>query len=242
MAHLQLRRGHSGQRVLPVFYSDNYVSLLGGEMKSLTIQAASADLDGEEPLLVVDGWNVTANPSRSTSVQVEPNTEALVRTGLPRANGGGDMSVNCGGGRPGFFRFGDTSSGFVGDDYFKGGNTESSRDAIDLSAANSAPAAVYQAERWGNCSYVVPVGKGGARTVRLHFAEVRYGPNQRKFNVDINGRRVLTDFDIAAEAGKDRALVKEFGGIVPDLDGNIDISFSRGSADEPKICGIQILK
>jgi hypothetical protein len=53
---------------------------------------------------------------------------------------------------------------------------------------------------------------------------------------------VLTDFDIAAEAGKDRALVKEFGGIIPDPDGNIVIAFSRGSADEPKICGIQILK
>ena len=28
MAHLQLRRQKSGERVLPVFYSDNYVSLV----------------------------------------------------------------------------------------------------------------------------------------------------------------------------------------------------------------------
>ena len=27
MAHLQLRRQKSGERVLPVYYSDNYVSL-----------------------------------------------------------------------------------------------------------------------------------------------------------------------------------------------------------------------
>jgi hypothetical protein len=32
MAHLQLRR-HSGERVLPVYYSDNYVSLTPNESK-----------------------------------------------------------------------------------------------------------------------------------------------------------------------------------------------------------------
>ena len=60
--------------------------------------------------------------------------------------------------------------------------------------------------------------------------------------MDINGRRVLTDYDIAAEAGKDKAVVKDFPAISPDADGNIVIAFMRGSADEPKVCGIQILR
>jgi hypothetical protein len=242
MAHLQLRRGRSGQRVLPVFYSDNYVSLLGRETKSLTVEAASVDLAGEEPLLVVDGWNVAVNPSNSKSVQVAPNAGAVVQTGVVTAKNDHEVSINCGGGRPGFSRFGDTTPGFAADHDFKGGNTANSRDEIDLSATNSAPAEVYQTERWGDCSYIIPVGKEGPRTVRLHFAEVRFGPGERKFNVDLNGRRVLADFDIAAVAGKDRALVKDFEGINPDSNGNIVITFSRGSADEPKICGIQILK
>ena len=78
--------------------------------------------------------------------------------------------------------------------------------------------------------------------MRLHFAEVKLDPGQRKFNVDINGQRVLTDFDIAGEGGKNKAVVKDFDSITPDADGHIVIALSRGSADEPKICGIQILK
>ena len=60
--------------------------------------------------------------------------------------------------------------------------------------------------------------------------------------MDINGRRVLADYDIAAEAGKDKAVVKDFPAITPDTNGNIIIAFTPGSADQPKICGIQILK
>lgn len=78
MAHLQLRRAGSGRRVLPVFYSDNYISLLPGETKSLAIEAASADLDGEQPLLAVDGWNATVNAASTSGspVAVIPNTDA----------------------------------------------------------------------------------------------------------------------------------------------------------------------
>jgi len=60
--------------------------------------------------------------------------------------------------------------------------------------------------------------------------------------VEISGQRVLTDFDIAAEAGKDKALVKDFPSVKADSQGNIVINFTRGPADEPKICGIQILR
>jgi len=35
MAHLQLRRQQSGKRVLPVFYSDNYLSLLPARARRL---------------------------------------------------------------------------------------------------------------------------------------------------------------------------------------------------------------
>jgi hypothetical protein len=68
MTHLQLRRAHSGARVLPAFYSDNYLSLIPGETKSVRIEAAQADLQGEPPLIAVDGWNVTVTNTPGASV------------------------------------------------------------------------------------------------------------------------------------------------------------------------------
>ena len=62
MAHLQLRNQRTDRRVLPVYYSDNYLSLLPGESRTVTIEAALEDLAGARPLVVVDGWNVTAQP------------------------------------------------------------------------------------------------------------------------------------------------------------------------------------
>jgi beta-mannosidase len=59
MAHVQLRNQRDNRRVLPVTYSENYVSLLPGESRTITIEAASEDLGGARPLVVVDGWNVT---------------------------------------------------------------------------------------------------------------------------------------------------------------------------------------
>jgi hypothetical protein len=55
MAHLQLRRQKSGERILPVFYSDNFVSLLPNKSKTVTIEAALNDFKGENALLVFDG-------------------------------------------------------------------------------------------------------------------------------------------------------------------------------------------
>jgi len=62
LAHLQLHQKKSGKRVLPVFYSDNYLSLVPGESRTVTIEAATRDLDGEEPLIEVDGYNVDVKP------------------------------------------------------------------------------------------------------------------------------------------------------------------------------------
>jgi hypothetical protein len=49
-------------------------------------------------------------------------------------------------------------------------------------------------------------------TACLRFAEITYGvqPTKRIFDVVINGQRVLTNFDIAAQAGLRAAVVTEF--------------------------------
>ncbi len=77
MAHLQLRRQSTGARVLPVYYTDNYVSLLPGEARTITVEAAAKDLGSDQPLVVLDGWNVTTS-SRTFpgGVNIAPNSDA----------------------------------------------------------------------------------------------------------------------------------------------------------------------
>ena len=86
MAHAQLRRQKTNERVLPVYYTDNYVSLLPGESRTLTIEAAAKDLRGDGPLVVLDGWNTTVKSQSFTgSVAIAPNAPALVPH-PPKAN------------------------------------------------------------------------------------------------------------------------------------------------------------
>ncbi|MGD1107731.1 MAG: sugar-binding domain-containing protein [Terracidiphilus sp.] len=91
MAHVQLRR-KSGERVLPVFYSDNYVSLVPGETRSIEVEAAAKDFRGEASLIVVDGWNVTVAPASFPGGSITPNLDAQPdrwpATGLPVATTG----------------------------------------------------------------------------------------------------------------------------------------------------------
>src|SRR5580693_5731848 len=62
LSHLQLHQKKSGRRVLPVFYSDNYISLVPGESSTVAIEAATQDLQGDLPLIELDGYNVDVKP------------------------------------------------------------------------------------------------------------------------------------------------------------------------------------
>lgn len=86
MAHLQLRRA-SGERVLPAYYSDNYISLLPNESRTITIEADAKAFHGENALIVFDGWNISVTPASFAGAAVAPNLEAQPArspvTGLP---------------------------------------------------------------------------------------------------------------------------------------------------------------
>jgi beta-mannosidase len=73
MAHLQLRRSQSQRRILPVYYSDNYTSLLPGESRTIAIEAAATNLQGEIPVVILDGWNVTVVPQSFPGVAIASN-------------------------------------------------------------------------------------------------------------------------------------------------------------------------
>jgi exo-1,4-beta-D-glucosaminidase len=55
---MQVAGGQSGKTVLPVFWQDNYISLLPGETKTIEATFSPEDLHGEKPVLKWSGWNV----------------------------------------------------------------------------------------------------------------------------------------------------------------------------------------
>ncbi|HKD90442.1 MAG TPA: glycoside hydrolase family 2 TIM barrel-domain containing protein [Terriglobales bacterium] len=59
MVHLRVSRGSHGSDVTPVFWDDNYVSLFPGEERTITGSFVAHDLDGAQPVIEIDGWNVT---------------------------------------------------------------------------------------------------------------------------------------------------------------------------------------
>ena len=75
LSHIQLRRGPADDRVLPVFYSDNYVSLVPGEEREIDVRCATEDLQGQNPVLFVDGFNVIPS-SIASEIRVSPNLNA----------------------------------------------------------------------------------------------------------------------------------------------------------------------
>lgn len=60
LVRMRVMRGNSGDAVLPVWWNDNYVTLMPGESRTLTARFRWSDLEGERPQLATDGWNVGA--------------------------------------------------------------------------------------------------------------------------------------------------------------------------------------
>ena len=55
---LRVLKSQDGGQILPSIWSDNYVSLLPGDTRTLTARWRSEDAPGAAPTVAVDGWNV----------------------------------------------------------------------------------------------------------------------------------------------------------------------------------------
>ena len=245
MAHLQLHRAGDQGRVLPVFYSGNYLSLAPKEEKTITIEADKGALKGEAPLVLIDGWNIGGvNSGASSDVKLALNKNAQVdswpKNGLVTDYGTpqSEYHMNCGGPDVGVFK---------NDDTYGRGSTKQIKESIDVSNPLAAPESIYQSCRYRKASYLFamkPLPPGKTYTVRLHFAELDYNePGKRRMDVPINGKPKLKDFDIFKAAGAMRkAVVQDITGIMPDDEGVIEVDPkpAAGGKDTPAICGIEI--
>lgn len=241
MTHLQLRRAKSLERVLPVYYSDNYISLAPKEVKTITIEASESDLKGEKPLVWVDGWNVEV--AQSAFIASNKNTQ-LSRWGKdgftfipPALVSQKEVRINCAGYNRGNFQ---KDPGFL--EGAPGYYTED----VDIDTPMAGPELIYKTVRWGECSYTSLMDGSPNQTykLRLHFAELDKNTTagKRVFNVKANGKIVVSDLDVFKEAGGGfKAYVKEVTGIKADKDRKITIEFAKGKKGSPQVCGFEIL-
>jgi hypothetical protein len=133
---------------------------------------------------------------------------------------------------------------WMGDRYFAGGFVTELRDQHIARTRNPE---LYLTARTGVFSYKIPLAPG-TYEVRLHFAETTYSPtsslgggeNSRVFDVQLNGRPLLTQFDIVSDAGANTADVRVFRDISPKKDGYLHLDFA-GSLGLPILNAIEIL-
>ncbi len=107
----------------------------------------------------------------------------------------------------------------------------------------------YRTSRQGQFRYDIPLRKG-IYELHLHFAETVYGPESsgtggegsRIMNVRANGKPLLSDFDVVADAGaSSTADVKVFTGIEPAADGKLHLEFSADNGQQAILSAIEIL-
>ncbi len=121
--------------------------------------------------------------------------------------------------------------------------------AVSGALPASSDGTLYQWERYGNTTggqtltYTFNVPTGSNYQVTMKFAEDYWtAAGQRLFNYAINGTTEATNFDIFANAGGQfKALDKVYNNITPNSNGQIVITLSPGSADNPKVDAIQVV-
>ena len=132
------------------------------------------------------------------------------------------------------------------DAYFAGGSIVSS--SVQHIWRTQDPI-IYRNSRQGDFSYNIPL-KPATYELRLHFAENFYGPENpggggegsRTMTVSVNGKPVLSDFDVLADAGEGRtADVKVFPEFTPAADGQLHLTFASGKSGSAMVSAIEIL-
>ena len=89
--------------------------------------------------------------------------------------------------------------------------------------------------------YSFDVADGETVEVRLHIVNQHSdtnAPGDRVFDVSVEGRTVLDDYDVVADAGHDMGTMKSF---VVTSDGTVDVSFGHGT-DLPFVSGIEVIE
>ncbi len=130
------------------------------------------------------------------------------------------------------------------DAYFEGGTTI---DAPVQPIYRTRNPVLFQGARSGEFSYKIPLD-AGLHELHLYFADTSFTPgismeggeNTRYFNIDLNGRPLLRNFDIIANAGPNTAYERVFKDVQPDKDGYLRLAFHK-AVGEPILSAVELL-
>ncbi len=156
---------------------------------------------------------------------------------------GDEIRILAGAGKDYTDRAGKT---WVADRYFSGGTAV--RSSVQYIWRTLDPE-IYRNSRQGEFSYTIPL-KPGIYELRLHFAETFYGPENpggggegsRVMAVSANGKPLLANFDVAADAeGSRTADVRVFTDISPAQDGRLQLNVSSVHGGRGMLSAIEIL-
>jgi hypothetical protein len=174
----------------------------------------------------------TAGPTLTTTFSIIDTKKGTpLKSALYRINAGGNQLA--------------TSQGiFQADDFYSSSINRIARTTFPVT--NTVDAALYQTERRSDSrvlNYNLPVPQG-TYTVILHFAETQWtATRKRQFDVTIEGKKVLDNYDIYARTGANAARIEKFTTTVSD--GVLSIGFSSlssdGGIDYPTISALQVL-
>ena len=115
------------------------------------------------------------------------------------------------------------------DRYFTGGSVFDSGNHQVLGTRDQR---LYESRREGAFTYDIPL-PAGIYELRLHFAETLYGETNaagggetsRLFDIYLNGKELLDQFDVISDAGVNTADTRVFKDISPAADGKLHLNF-----------------
>jgi PKD repeat protein len=125
-------------------------------------------------------------------------------------------------------------------------STYSPSATLDSTVPVGTPTALFDTERYdpagGNeMQWAFPVPAGTTVTVQLYFANrcsCTSRTGQRRFNVDVQGVRRLTNFDIVAATGNNRATMRSYSVV---SNGTVTVNFGHVT-ENPLVNAIQVIQ
>jgi Malectin domain len=148
----------------------------------------------------------------------------------PAAPSGAEVRILCGAENGGYIDAFERT--WQSDRYYQGGGVgQSTHNQVVLGTRDQQ---LYHSRREGQFRYDIPL-RPGVYELHLYFAEMVFGDNNaagggettRIFDVFGNGRPLLSQFDVIAEAGADTADIKVFKDIAPASDGKLHLEFRQ---------------
>ena len=216
----------------------------GIQIGSLISARGAAIVAAVVALAFLAGWKLIGARSRESSARASISIPALSVGAAPSARVEDGSILILAGYQKGKYSDRDGRV-WGGDRYFSGG------DAVELKLPfiqGTSDPTMYRTARSGEFSYNIPA-KPGRYELRLHFVETTFGPgaytgrgeSSRVFSVLLDGRPLLTNFDILSEGGGNyRAFTRVFKGISTSNDGMIHLKFVR-LFDQPIVNGIELV-